>query len=76
VDVTVAFEGDDPLLATHAAMAVSVEADGADIDVAALVAKADASSTVADSIRLSVAVELSVEPRWPAAWDARAQQTR
>ncbi len=61
VEVTVDFGG-EPLLATGAAMEVSVEAeDGA--DVADIIAKAEASSTVSNSIARGLQVAVSKRPR-------------
>lgn len=59
VDLTLTLEG-DPLLATSAALAVVVEAPGA--DVAALIEKASTTSTVSNSIARGVPVTVAVRP--------------
>lgn len=60
VDVTVTFEG-NPLRATSAAVQVSVEAADGSADLAALIRKAQETSTVSNSI--SRGVPVSVSPR-------------
>jgi organic hydroperoxide reductase OsmC/OhrA len=61
VDVTVRFEG-DPLLATSAIVEVAVEADeGTDVD--ALIRRAEATSTVSNSIIRGVPVSITPRPR-------------
>lgn len=62
VDVTVEFEG-NPLLATSADLRVSVRAEDAAADVAALVQKAVATSTVSNSISRGLPVRVSHEDR-------------
>lgn len=58
VDVTVTFEG-EPLLATGADVRVSVEAADAKADLDALIARAQATSTVSNSIARGVPVRVS-----------------
>jgi len=58
VDVTVTFEG-SPLLATSAVVQVAIEDANADLD--ALVHKAEAISTVSNSISRGVPVRLSLQ---------------
>ncbi len=60
VDVSVDFEG-EPLLATGAAMQVAVEADDG-VDVADIIAKAEATSTVSNSIARGLQVAVSRRP--------------
>lgn len=58
VDVTVTFDG-EPLLATSADVQVAVEAADEGADVAALIRRAEARSTVSDSISRGVPVSVS-----------------
>jgi organic hydroperoxide reductase OsmC/OhrA len=60
VDVSLTLEG-APLLATSAAMQVSVEAASADADIATLIRRAEETSTVSNSLRQGVPV--TVAPR-------------
>lgn len=60
VDVTVTFDG-NPLRATSAAVQIAVEAADGNADLAALVRKAQETSTVSNSI--SRGVPVSVSPR-------------
>jgi organic hydroperoxide reductase OsmC/OhrA len=60
VDVTLALNG-NPLLATDASLAVAVEAE-AGADVASLIERAKATSTVSNSIARGVPVVVSVRP--------------
>jgi organic hydroperoxide reductase OsmC/OhrA len=59
VEVSVTFGG-DPLLATHAAMRVSATSSDEGADVAGLIKRAEASSTVSNSIKRGLAVETIV----------------
>jgi organic hydroperoxide reductase OsmC/OhrA len=58
VDVTVTFDG-EPLIATAAAVRICVEAADETTDVAALVRRAQASSTVSNSIARGVPVSFA-----------------
>ncbi|BBK41791.1 oxidoreductase [Allostella vacuolata] len=58
VDVTVAFDG-EPLLATAAEVRVAVEAVDPDADIAELIRRAEATSTVSNSIVRGVPVRVS-----------------
>lgn len=58
VDVSVTFDG-APLLATSAALQVSVEAVSDGADVAALIRRAEETSTVSNSLRQGVPVTVS-----------------
>ena len=58
VDVAVTFDGDS-LLATSAAVQVAVEAVDRDADVAALIRRAEATSTVSNSLARGVPVSVS-----------------
>ena len=58
VEVTVTFEG-DPLLATRAAMTVAAEVEDETTDVAAIIEKAKASSTVSNSVQRGLPVTVS-----------------
>ncbi len=60
VDVSVDFEG-EPLLATAAAMRVAVEADDG-VDVDDIIAKAEATSTVSNSLARGLQVAVSRRP--------------
>ena len=61
VDVTVSFAG-EPLLATSAALHVSVEAAG-DADCAALIRRAQETSTVSNSIARGVPVRVAAKSK-------------
>ena len=58
VDVTVTFDG-DPLLATSAVVQVAVEAADEDADLDALIRRAEARSTVSNSISRGVPVTVA-----------------
>jgi organic hydroperoxide reductase OsmC/OhrA len=58
VDVTVSFAG-DPLLATGAEVTVAVQAEDPQADIAEIIRRAEATSTVSNSIARGVPVRLS-----------------
>ena len=58
VAVTVTFEG-DPLLATQASMTVAAEAEDETTDVATIIEKAKATSTVSNSVQRGLPVTIS-----------------
>lgn len=58
IDVSVSLEG-DPLLATHATMQVLVTADEKHVDLSLLVKRAEEGSTVSNSIRHGISVDVT-----------------
>ncbi|MGO4387323.1 OsmC family protein [Microvirga sp. 2YAF29] len=58
VDVSLTLDG-APLLATSAALQVSVEAASDDVDIAALIKRAEETSTISSSLRQGVPVTVS-----------------